>query len=219
MPINDIMINKDIIEFIVPNKYCINKKKKKDNIKDNKTRNIIDKKNKLYIKTNNGIVSIDELTNENSIKKRQIEKVFKINYTGEMICFQKNSIAKNIPYKKTLLRPDKIIYYNKKYSEAKEFINNNTITEEYINNIPVYELLFSSLKRGIYSCNNIKIISFDPQSNLSRKYYYKKKKKEKKRQLKLKKREKKPKKKSVMDKIVKLITTLMEYFYKTYLLE
>lgn len=79
------------------------------------------------IKTDQGLINIDKInTDKNTIRGKKIVAITRtITDDKYLICFEKDSLGKNIPSERTLISQNHRIFYNGKLIKAKEFLNDD----------------------------------------------------------------------------------------------
>lgn len=128
------------------------------------------------IQTDQGKISIEKINNKNTIHKKKIVAVTKTKYDTEesLVCFEKDSIQKNYPRKRTIIsRKHKILHKNV-FTEAETFINKDTIYEIKYNG----EILYNILLEKHYSMrvHNLICETLHPENKVA--LFYKQKIKE-----------------------------------------
>ena len=139
----------------------------------------IPRNTKVFINTNNGPILLKKLKKGCKVQNRKIETVLCSSYYGNLICFSKNSLAKNVPCRTTYLEPETLIFINNMCIPAKKFIGINCISCLYVYDHLTYYILFKGKSPIKYLHNNVVVESYDPKGKLAKKYFKKKKDKKK----------------------------------------
>jgi hypothetical protein len=129
------------------------------------------------IQTDQGKVNIEKIdTRKHTIQKQKIVAITKTRYENEetLVCFEKDSIRKNYPQRRTIISRKHKILYNNVFKEAETFINKDTIYEIKYNG----EILYNVLLEKHYSMrvHNMICETLHPENKVA--LFYKKKIKE-----------------------------------------
>ena len=129
------------------------------------------------IQTDQGKVNIQKInTRKHTIQKQKIVAITKTRYENEesLVCFEKDSIRKNYPQRRTIISRKHKILYNNVFKEAETFINKDTIYEIKYNG----EILYNVLLEKHYSMrvHNMICETLHPENKVA--LFYKKKIKE-----------------------------------------
>jgi len=98
----------------------------------------------VQVLTDDGLIDIDKINPDiHTIKNKKIIGLTKtVSLDKFLICFEKDSIDKNIPNKKTILSKKQKVYYNEKFIEAINLINNENIVKiNYYDSKILYNIL------------------------------------------------------------------------------
>ena len=121
-----------------------------------------------FINTDQGIVKINKLTNENTINNNRVKAITMTKLTtNSMILIKKNAIQKNIPNKDTYISRDHKVLYNHRMVEAKHLVNKckNIIIVPYDGKY-LYNILLEKYKNIIV--NNMVCETLDPNNILAK---------------------------------------------------
>jgi hypothetical protein len=120
------------------------------------------------INTDQGIIKINKLTNQNTINNNRVKAITMTKLTtNSMILIKKNAIQKNIPNKDTYISRDHKVLYNHRMVEAKYLINKckNIIIVPYDGKY-LYNILLEKYKNIIV--NNMVCETLDPNNILAK---------------------------------------------------
>lgn len=126
------------------------------------------------IQTDQGKIMIEKIdTCKHTIRKQKIIAITKTRYETEetLVCFEKDSIHKNYPRKRTIISRKHKILDNNVFTEAEAFINKDTIYETKYNG----EILYNVLLEKHYSMrvHNMICETLHPQNKVA--LFYKQK--------------------------------------------
>lgn len=123
------------------------------------------------IHTDQGIIPIQNIdTKKHTIGNKKIVAITKtISPDDHLICFEKNSIAKNIPCETTMVSKDHLIYHNRNMIKAEEFVAKykNVHKVEYTGEI-LYNVLMESYEK--INVNNLICETLHPRSAIAQLY-------------------------------------------------
>ena len=115
--------------------------------------------------TDQGIVNIEKITTENSIRGKKVLFVSKTtNIDNYLIKIEKGALYENVPNTDTWLTGEHKVFYNKAMIKAKNLVNGKTIVREKIINEVVYNLLLEGEKEGKMIANGMISETLDPRS-------------------------------------------------------
>ncbi len=121
------------------------------------------------VKTDQGIVSIEKIDNNtNTIRNKKIIDVTKTLIKDKhLICFEKDSLGKNIPSQKTLITQNHKILYKGEMIKAQELINKNIYVHKVkYDGEPVYNVLMEEHSKMIV--NNMICETLDPNNFIAK---------------------------------------------------
>jgi hypothetical protein len=140
-------------------------------INNNITSDLLHNLENVQVLTDNGLIDIDKINPDvHTIKNRKIVGLTKtFSLDKYLICFEKDSIYKNIPNKRTILSKKQKIYYNEKFIEAINLINNeNIIKINYYDNKILYNILMENYNTMIV--NNMTVDTLHPKNIVAQLY-------------------------------------------------
>jgi hypothetical protein len=115
--------------------------------------------------TDQGIVNIEKITTENSIRGKKVLFVSKTtNIDNYLIKIEKGALYENVPNTDTWLTGEHKVFYNKAMIKAKNLVNGKTIVREKIINEVVYNLLLEGETSGKMIANGMISETLDPRS-------------------------------------------------------
>ena len=121
--------------------------------------------------TDQGYISIDEINPQiNTINNKPIIAITKtITKDDKIVCFEKNSLGKNMPSQRTYISVNHGILYNKRFMQAKEFIGKirGVYYKEY-NGEYLYNVLME--KHYWMTVNDIKVETLNPKNIIAKLY-------------------------------------------------
>jgi len=121
--------------------------------------------------TDQGYIAIDEIIPEiNTINNKPIIAITKtITNDYKILCFEKNSLGKNMPSQRTYISVNHGILYNKRFMQAKEFIGKirGVYYKEY-NGEYLYNVLME--KHYWMTVNDIKVETLNPNNIIAKLY-------------------------------------------------
>lgn len=121
--------------------------------------------------TDQGYIAIDEINPEiNTINNKPIIAITKtITKDDKIVCFEKNSLGKNMPSQRTYISVNHGILYNKRFMQAKEFIGKirGVYYKEY-NGEYLYNVLME--KHYWMTVNDIKVETLNPKNIIAKLY-------------------------------------------------
>lgn len=121
------------------------------------------------IKTDQGEVSIEKIDiNKNTIRNKKIIDITKTLIKDKhLICFEKDSLGKNIPSQKTLITQNHKVLYKGKMVKAIEMIDKNTnIHKIKYDGEPVYNVLMEEHNKMVV--NNMICETLDPNNFIAK---------------------------------------------------
>ena len=121
--------------------------------------------------TDSGLIDINKIdSNIHTIDNNKIIGLTKtVSLDKFLICFEKDSIDKNIPNKRTIVSKKQKIYYNEKFIEAINLINNqNIIKINYYDNKILYNILMENYNTMIV--NNMVVDTLHPNNIVAQLY-------------------------------------------------
>jgi hypothetical protein len=124
------------------------------------------------ILTNQGIITIEKLTKLNTIDNKKIIGITKtVSLDNYLVCFKKNALGINIPYKDTIMSKNHKIFYKGTLKKAKDFISiyENVTTVPYNKEILYNVLLEDHYKMNV---NNLICETLNPTSEMAKIYNY-----------------------------------------------
>jgi hypothetical protein len=117
------------------------------------------------IVTDQGIVNIERITTENSIRGKKVLFVSKTtNIDNYLIKIEKGALYDNVPNMDTWLTGEHKVFYNKAMIKAKNLVNGKTIVREKIINETVYNLLLEGETSGKMIANGMISETLEPKS-------------------------------------------------------
>jgi len=125
----------------------------------------------VQVLTDCGLIDIDKINPDiHTIKNNKIIGLTKtVSLDKFLICFEKDSIDKNIPNKKTILSKNQKIYYNEKFIEAINLLNNeNIIKINYYDNKILYNILMENY--NTMTVNNMIVDTLHPNNIVAQLY-------------------------------------------------
>ena len=115
--------------------------------------------------TDQGILNIERITEQNSIRGKKVLFVSKTtNIDNYLIKIEKGALYENVPNTDTWLTGEHKVFYNKAMIKAKNLVNGKTIVREKIINEVVYNLLLEGEKEGKMIANGMISETLDPRS-------------------------------------------------------
>ena len=115
--------------------------------------------------TDQGIVNIERITEQNSIRGKKVLFVSKTtNIDNYLIKIEKGALYDNVPNTDTWLTGEHKVFYNKAMIKAKNLVNGKTIVRENIINEVVYNLLLEGETSGKMIANGMISETLDPRS-------------------------------------------------------
>jgi uncharacterized delta-60 repeat protein len=121
--------------------------------------------------TDQGYIAIEEINPEiNTINNKPIIAITKtITNDDKIVCFEKNSLGKNMPSQRTYISVNHGILYNKRFMQAKEFIGKirGVYYKEY-NGEYLYNVLME--KHYWMTVNDIKVETLNPNNIIAKLY-------------------------------------------------
>lgn len=138
---------------------------------NNITSDLLHNLENVQVLTDSGLIDIDKIDPDvHTIKNRKIVGLTKtFSLDKYLICFEKDSIDKNIPNKRTILNKKQKIYYNEKFIEAINLINNeNIIKINYYDNKILYNILMENYNTMIV--NNMTVDTLHPKNIVAQLY-------------------------------------------------
>jgi hypothetical protein len=112
--------------------------------------------------TDQGELPIQDITSDNTISGRFVEKVSRIiNQDNFMIMIKKDSLDFQVPSQDTLISQHHRVYIGKKGIKAKYLINNDTIYKYKTGHQPIYNVLLEGDKKGKMNVNNLTVETLD----------------------------------------------------------
>jgi hypothetical protein len=126
------------------------------------------------IQTDQGIIHIDKINpSVNTIRGNKIETITKtVTEDKYLICLEKDSLAKNIPNKKTLISKNHKLFYNGNMVPAKALLKQNKegIYKVKYNGEVLYNVLLEN-KHDKMIVNNLICETLDPTNNIAEMHY------------------------------------------------
>jgi type V secretory pathway adhesin AidA len=125
----------------------------------------------VQVLTDGGLIDIDKINPDiHTIKNKKIVGLTKtVSLDKFLICFEKDSIDKNIPNKKTILSKKQKVYCNEKFIEAINLINNeNIIKINYYDNKILYNILMENY--NTMTVNNMIVDTLHPKNIVAQLY-------------------------------------------------
>jgi hypothetical protein len=117
--------------------------------------------------TDQGIVNIERITEENSIRGKKVLFVSKTtNIHDYIVKIGKGALYENAPNADTWLTGDHKVFYKKDMIKAKNLVNGRTIVREKTRNEVVYNLLLEGEKEGKMIANGMISETLDPRSQM-----------------------------------------------------
>jgi len=123
------------------------------------------------VTTDQGIIRIDQLVrNINTIRKQPIVAITKTILNGDyLVCFEKDSIFKNVPNQKTTMSPQHKIFYNGNLIEAKDFLDKfNAVSRVPYAGEPLYNVLMEDYNKMLV--NNLIVETLHPENPIAELY-------------------------------------------------
>lgn len=121
--------------------------------------------------TDQGYIAIDEIIPQiNTINNKPIIAITKtVTKDNKIVCFEKNSLGKNMPSQRTYISVNHGILYNKRFMQAKEFIGKirGVYYKEY-NGEYLYNVLME--KHYWMTVNDIKVETLNPNNIIAKLY-------------------------------------------------
>jgi len=115
------------------------------------------------IETDQGIIEIQELNEENTIDGEQIVMITKTkNMDDYMVVIKKDAFGKNVPNEDTYLTGEHQVLFEGEMVKSKDLVNGNTIVREQMKSHMVYNVLMKDEGRVI--ANNMVAESLDPKN-------------------------------------------------------
>ena len=126
---------------------------------------------KTPIQTDQGSVNIDEINTEvHTIRNKKIVAVTKIvSQDKHVVCFEQDSLGKNIPSQKTIISQNHELLYKGKMMKAKDFVGSvdNVYMKKY-NGEVLYNVLMEEHDKMIV--NNLVCETLDPKNRIAKLY-------------------------------------------------
>jgi titin len=126
---------------------------------------------KTPIRTDQGLIHIDKINPEfHTIHKKKIVAITQsITQDEHLVCFEKDSIAANIPSQQTMISPNHKILYNGKMIKAKKFVGNlKNVHNIFYNGEILYNVLMEDLDKMMV--NNLIAETLDPNNSIAKLY-------------------------------------------------
>lgn len=123
------------------------------------------------IQTDQGVVMIEKLNPDiHTINGKKIVDITKtVTPDKYLICFNKDSLAKGYPTKRTVMSKEHKIYYKGEQVEAKKFVTNfDGVTKVKYNGEPLYNVLME--KHDKMKVNNLTCETLDPNNIVAKLY-------------------------------------------------
>jgi len=126
---------------------------------------------KTPIQTDQGIINIDELNSEvHTIRNKKIVAVTKIvSQDKHVVCFEQDSLGKNVPSQKTVISQNHEVFYKGKMMKAKDFVGSvdNVYMKKYTGEV-LYNVLMEEHDKMIV--NNLVCETLDPKNRIAKLY-------------------------------------------------
>lgn len=126
---------------------------------------------KTPIQTDQGFVNIDELNSEvHTIRNKKIVAVTKIvSQDKHVVCFEQDSLGKNVPSQKTVISQNHEVFYKGKMMKAKDFVGSvdNVYMKKYKGEV-LYNVLMEEHDKMIV--NNLVCETLDPKNRIAKLY-------------------------------------------------
>lgn len=126
---------------------------------------------KTPILTNQGLINIENIDSDiHTIRNKKIVAITKtITQDKHLICFEKDSLDKNIPSKKTIMSKNHVIYYKGNVVKAKDFIGKfeNVYKIKYSGEV-LYNVLMETHDKMMV--NNIICETLHPENQIAKIY-------------------------------------------------
>jgi len=117
------------------------------------------------IVTDQGIVSIEKITRENSIRGKKVLYVSKTeNISEDMIIIKKGGLYDSVPNADTYLTEEHKIFYNREMIKVKHLVNGETIIRKKMRKEKVYNVLLEGETSGKMIANGLISETLDPRS-------------------------------------------------------
>ena len=117
------------------------------------------------IVTDQGIVNIEKITEQNSIRGKRVLLVSNtINIEDYMVVIKKGSLYENVPNIDTYVTKEHKIFYNRKMIKVKHLVNEKTIIRKKMRKDVVYNVLLEGDTSGRMIANGLIAETLDPSS-------------------------------------------------------
>jgi len=117
------------------------------------------------IVTDQGIVNIEKITRENSIRGKKVLYVSKTeNISDDMIIIKKGGLYDSVPNADTYLTEEHKIFYNREMIKVKHLVNGETIIRKKMRKEIVYNVLLEGETSGKMIANGLISETLDPRS-------------------------------------------------------
>jgi hypothetical protein len=123
------------------------------------------------IKTDQGFINIENIdTLRNTIENKSIKHITQtVTLDKYLICFEENSLDRNIPSKRTVMTKDHKIFYKGQMSEAFRFLDfSSKIKKVNYNGEILYNVLLQ--EHGLMNVNNIMCETLHPENIIAKLY-------------------------------------------------
>lgn len=121
------------------------------------------------INTDQGLCKIKNISNKHTIRKEPIKHVTKtILFDKHFICFEKDSLCKNVPNEKMCISKNHEVFFNGTWKRAFEYVDGHNIYKVKYNKEPMYNILFE--KHGVLIVNNMICESLHPENAIAKLY-------------------------------------------------
>ena len=121
------------------------------------------------ISTNQGNIAIQDLDPEiHTIRNKTIELITKtVTQDKYLVCFEKDSLGKNLPSEKTIITKNHVIYYKGSAMKAKDFINKfENVKKIKYNGEVLYNVLLKEHDKMMV--NNLICETLHPENKISK---------------------------------------------------
>jgi hypothetical protein len=121
----------------------------------------------VLVKTNQGLINIENITKENTIDGKKIIGISKIIYSQSyIVTVKKDALGENKPSADINVAPYHLFLINNKLEPIANFINEDTIFLRKHNNEFLYNIILE--EQDIMEVNNMQVQTMDPKSLLAK---------------------------------------------------
>lgn len=119
------------------------------------------------VKTNQGLINIEDMTKENTIDGKKIVGISKIIYSQSyIVTVKKDALGENKPSADINVAPYHLFLINNKLEPIANLINEDTIFLRKYNNEYLYNIILE--EQDIMEVNNMQVQTMDPKSLLAK---------------------------------------------------